>query len=71
MLFRSLDPAAAARPGVSDLEHAARLATLVGEKIPEPIARLSTAQVRHKAVLDIGEVESAIARFASGNGRIY
>ncbi|MEW6549247.1 MAG: threonine synthase [Spirochaetota bacterium] len=69
--LEELDPAAAARPGVSDLEHAARLATLVGEKIPEPIARLSTAQVRHEDVLDIGEVESAIARFASGNGRTY
>ena len=64
--LEELDPEAAARPGVSDLDHALRVAKLVHGKIPEPIARLAGAKVVHETVLELGEVEAAIACFAAG-----
>jgi threonine synthase len=67
--LEELDPEAAAKPGVSDLDHAMWVSNLVHEKVPEPIARLSGAKVVHETVLEIGEVESAVARFALGEPR--
>ncbi len=53
-----------------DLEIAARLADMTGSPFPRTIASLKGKEIVHGRVLDIGEVESALASFAvSGSYR--
>jgi len=52
---------------LGDLALAEKLATLTGQRLPRGIADLKRKPVIHRAMLDAGEVEQALAEYAANN----